>query len=510
MDDASAGFASGDSRVADERRVIAVVLPLLAIALAILVVLGFRRYIDPDEIEALRAGWKLLQGRMIYRDFFEHHHPLWYITLSPVIAIMPERASTLIWFRGFNLALVGANLAMTFMIGRRLFNAAAALIGLVLFATTHLATYKMIELRPDNLQTLFGLVGVYLLIRCFDRPRALTALASGIAFGLSFAVLQKAVFLLLPVALIVGVRLLQRRVRFREMALVAVGFVVSLVPFVVWLAATGTLRIFWQLNYRLNADQAYLASPMTTMRATPQVYQVLADSFVASTLLWGFAAAGMLVALWPQPGADMERVRLRREISLMAVVLVLWVVVLSKYYWQYYLPAFPFLAVLAGGAMMKTLRHHRAALACLLLLACFGSYRYAEEAFAGAKSNVWQVSAFKQALSITRPGDLVIDTRQNYNLFRPDPLYTGFVHPDGLVPLALKHVTGRTESILDVIAATHPVLVNMEALPKDAWPADPRLAGYHVLPSAPGFAGVPGIGNVLMRDDHAVASGVPR
>ena len=475
----------------DDRRALHIVLPVLVLALGAFTVLGMQRYIDPDEIESLRAAWKLWHGHMIYRDFFEHHHPLWYMVLAPFFAVLPEQASALQWMRAVNLVLAGGNLLLCFCIGRRLFGTAAACGGVVLLAGTHIYAQKAIELRPDNLQTLFGLAGLLLLLRVFERPHVPAAVATGVLFGLAFVALQKAAFLLAAVGMVVLLRLLRQRLPARVPGSMAVGFAVAVAPFALWLAANDTLGLFLVLNYRLNAEQAYVAGPIETLSTDPQVFAVLRDSFVINTVFWAFAAAGLFGVL--RRSAEPAMTRVRREMAFIAAVLVLWVVLFNKYYWQYYLPALPLLAVFGGGAMLEALRRRRATLGALLAFSCVGAMRDAGESLY-LKNNDWQRGAFARALELTRPGDLVMDTRLNFNLFRPDLAYMWFAHEDGLVPMAYTAVTGRREDVLDLVASRQPVLVNIEGLPPGSWPGDPRLAGYR---------GAPGLNNVLIRADRA-------
>jgi hypothetical protein len=43
------------------------------------------RVFDHDELEAVHTAWKMWTGERIYIDFFQHHHPLFYRLLIPVL-----------------------------------------------------------------------------------------------------------------------------------------------------------------------------------------------------------------------------------------------------------------------------------------------------------------------------------------------------------------------------------------------------------------------------------------
>ena len=52
--------------------------------------------LNHDELEAVHTAWKTVQGEVIYADFFQHHHPLFYAWLAPVIMLSGERAATVV------------------------------------------------------------------------------------------------------------------------------------------------------------------------------------------------------------------------------------------------------------------------------------------------------------------------------------------------------------------------------------------------------------------------------
>ena len=463
------------------KQVILASILVLILTLAGLSTTSVYRYFDPDEIESLHAAWKILQGGVIYRDFFEHHHPLSYLLMAPFLAVTAEDAAALIWMRLFNLVLIAGILVAAFEIGRRLFNVAAALVGLVLLVSAPIFSAKIIELRPDVLQTFFGLLGLVLLIEHFERRRWYSAVASGLALGLAFATLQKAAFLALAVGIVVGVRVVQGRSCLRDAAALAAGFAAALLPFVAWLGMSGALDSFWLLNYRLNTAQAYVAGPVETLRHTPQVYLILIDSLGRSPLLWGFFVVGLIALLRPPPGVAPGRARLRAETAFIAVALVAWVVVLNKYYAQYYLPALPLVALIAGGAMLDALRHRPLILGVLLAALALASLGDAARSVR-VRDNQAQLARVARVLALTDADDPVLDGRNDFNVFRPDIAYVWFVNQGGGVLAAYERLTGYTYDILNRIEVKKPKIIAKHGLPAGAWPRDPRLADYRSLP----------------------------
>ena len=469
----------GSPTLAPMRFVAAVLATLLAITLGCLAVIATHRVFDPDELEAIHVGWNLSQGRMIYRDFFEHHHPLFYLLLAPLLAVLPQQAVTLVLLRGLNLVLAVGVLALSFAVARRLFGVLAGLCAALLLATATIFIAKAIEVRPDNLQALCGLAGIALLIRHFDRPRWQTVLASGIMLGLAFLTLQKAVFLVTAVAAVVGLRVVQRRAPWQDLVLLATGLGLAVLPSLVWLAATGTLRTFWAVCYTLNLRQTYVADVISVMRTTPAVYTALGRSLGQSPLLWGCFAAALVATI--RTGVPSPDTRLRRELLFLCSISIGWVIVFNKYYLQYYLPALPLIAVLAAGTVVQIVRTHSVPALSFMAATVVGTMFVAvDEARRSAIDH--DLARVASVLAATRPGDVVVDGSNAFNVFRESADYMWFVSTDRGVVRALHAATGYDYDILATIAARRPAVVARAALLPGTWPDDPRVSRYVPFP----------------------------
>jgi hypothetical protein len=123
---------------------------------------------DKDEIEAVHSAWKMLHGERIYVDFFQHHHPLLYAYLTPVIALCGERPATLLACRVAMWPFLAGMLAATYILGRRVFGRPAATIGVLLALASWPLMVKAVEIRPDVPQVLCGMIALVLL---FPRTR---------------------------------------------------------------------------------------------------------------------------------------------------------------------------------------------------------------------------------------------------------------------------------------------------------------------------------------------------
>jgi len=156
--------------------------------------------LDPDESQHLHAAWLVGEGRVPYRDFWEHHMPLLAYALAPVTRRVPEGPA--IYFVGrtlMGLVSVGT-LALVYALGRRV-GPGIGPMAVVLLAVQWRFLQHTIQVRPDSPALLAWLGAVLMLVRWRERvqPRPLVTagLCLGVAaaltlYGLSLGVLEVA------------------------------------------------------------------------------------------------------------------------------------------------------------------------------------------------------------------------------------------------------------------------------------------------------------------------------
>ena len=66
---------------------------LAAVFVVLTFALSIFRFLDGDEFEHVHSAWHVLNGAIPYVDFFEHHHPLLWYLLAPVLALTGESAT---------------------------------------------------------------------------------------------------------------------------------------------------------------------------------------------------------------------------------------------------------------------------------------------------------------------------------------------------------------------------------------------------------------------------------
>jgi hypothetical protein len=139
---------------------------LINVALSLLNLL--HKPFNPDELQHLHIAWLISQGEIIYRDFWEHHGALYGLLNGALMYLVnpAPSASVLIWFRVLSLVATLGVMVMVWLMARELsLSRLGSLLAVAAYASLYIVQSKGVEMRPDALQNLFWVIGLYLLIR---------------------------------------------------------------------------------------------------------------------------------------------------------------------------------------------------------------------------------------------------------------------------------------------------------------------------------------------------------
>src|SRR5262245_1099807 len=87
-------------------------------------VLSQVRSFDQDEFQHLHSAWCIFKGLLPYRDFFEHHLPLYYFLVAPIFRFynvevnVADAIASLFFMRKAMWLLSGVILMLTFWLGK--------------------------------------------------------------------------------------------------------------------------------------------------------------------------------------------------------------------------------------------------------------------------------------------------------------------------------------------------------------------------------------------------------
>jgi hypothetical protein len=105
---------------------------------------------EDDELQHLHMAWRIGQGQVPYRDFFELHPPLWHMVMAPVVRDLRSFNQTpLRELRAVHALVILLILLANYAILRRLMPPAPAACGAGLFLISSAFSFAWFDIRPD-------------------------------------------------------------------------------------------------------------------------------------------------------------------------------------------------------------------------------------------------------------------------------------------------------------------------------------------------------------------------
>jgi hypothetical protein len=365
-------------------------------ALVRLIPLHFLHPLNWDELEFYRATAWIAQGRLPFRDFWEHHTPLmWFLfapftwlTKSPgVDAVIALRwAQIPVWIATFwlaNLWMRGAGI-----------DRFARWAAMAVAVCSSLLMIPAVEYRVDSLGCMLAMAGLVLA----QRERFFLA---GVIFCLAgFANLRLGPVLVVAVLFVLGAT------KFRAWPII-VGGVTMLIAWIAFFAATASLGDLVQQVWADNLAERY-ATPViggfihrilvpfgVRLLATDRLFELAAvDAGGVLMLLLGFA--GMLLAL-----------RVRGGLLQIAVLQLTNVVFISsmKFIYNYHFALVVILMIPLVAAVLERVPRREVVVA--LLVVAWGVNAFAS-IFRGKEHDLaYQDVIMREVHARTRPGDRV-------------------------------------------------------------------------------------------------------
>ncbi|HNV03095.1 MAG TPA: glycosyltransferase family 39 protein [Vicinamibacterales bacterium] len=440
----------------DDRVAMAGTAALLAALVALALALSVFRPFNNDEIEHVHSAWHVYGGARPYIDFYQHHHPLLWYALAPLLALTGQSASAMHAFRAVFFVLAMAVVWATYRLGLECrLPRPVALLGAVLLLSMTSFTQVAIEVRPDVPQTLFGVLSAIFLVRLGRTGAARDGARAGALAALAFLFLQKAIVVLAFFPVVLAWYVLTGQASWRAMCRAAAAFALAFaavcLPLVAYLAATGSLEAGVIATWRLAANIPAGRSRWSFLSAA------MLRSFLRNAAFWAIAAA---------TSVSFVARRLKADVAVPAVLglgTAAALVALNRVADRYLVAAMPFLAVAAAAWLSDALEARRArgprALVVLLAVCLLPAISMVRSI---GRSNRNQLARMQYVLDRSAPGERMFDPWRDYNLFRPDVHYFWF-HGGGAIAREFSRMTGGRVAAYDtcgLLAAAEPPFVS--------------------------------------------------
>ena len=424
-----------------------------------------------DEVEFFRATRWIAEGRVAYRDFWEHHLPLQWVLFAPFAAAFGGGAGVapILAMRWIQIAAwIGLFAAGAAVLRRAELDQTQRRIALLLLLGTPLFLRPALEYRVDVIGNLAFIAALWMATR--------NTRAAWIAFGalMSSAVLANmrlAPLVIATAAFFLFVHLEERRWKWNPKALsMLIGALAVALVFVICIVATGaTDGLIDGLRFNIVSDRMLSGEAKTFL---PLLGQPWTQRDLGAFALWLGAIAGAVLAL-----RDIRRPGLLQILALLAILSVFFIARLGVQYIYHFQTAFLLMAPLAASVV----RGERAQLPAMLFLALILAINLGRMIPPQREPMQYHDVVMRAVDQRTKPGETVWDGC-GFAL-RRDPAYRYWFLPSGVRLLAI----GREIETYDVPqmaksppgAIVHSIRVNL-------WlQRFPRLAAHathHYIP----------------------------
>ncbi|MBN2443854.1 MAG: hypothetical protein JXJ04_21005 [Spirochaetales bacterium] len=247
----------------DNRLIKKIILILLALILAHNMIVHFilnkNKTLCVDEFQHAHIAWNINNGKILYKDFFEHHGAFYSLVngnLFKLLNLAPG-ISTLYFLKFMNLFLSFFIIGITFAITKKITKSTIASLFAITLLTSNIIYVKFIvQIRPDTLQNLMFLAGVYVFMNYLENKKKKYGMISGIFFSLSLEANSKTLLLFFMIFLFYLFLIIVHRKKIREILVEIVwiipGFIIAKIPFIIYFAFHSALFEYFYYNFSFN------------------------------------------------------------------------------------------------------------------------------------------------------------------------------------------------------------------------------------------------------------------
>ena len=411
-----------------------------------------RREFDPDEFEHAHAAWCVSKGMRLYKDFFEHHTPLYDYVLRPIFAGFDVDSSFesarhfLLFARGLSFVLAVISVVLLSAIGRLFGDRRLGPLAGLLLVTQPIFLQKTIEIRPDVLALPLFLGGLWLVLRAMANAsnRAKRSLwlfvAGGICVGAAIMSTQKVLFVLPGMLAGLAIWSVFDKTASASPSPGRTFRIVLAVAFVVGVALPAVLT--WALFALQNAGHEFVTNNfLLNVRWKPVATNQLLKLVTTSWPILVPAIIGIFHSIFLTVRRVFRDDRCDcRELVLSCTTIGLFagLAVMPSAHRQYYLLPLPLLCLFAAQTwfmLSDRLAIRVRSKVIVVVTIALGVLPSIAMAEAFTEKNEAQLARLRSVYEMTKPTDLVMDGWEGTGVFRPHAFYYFFLHNETVAML---------------------------------------------------------------------------
>lgn len=206
-----------------------------------------------DDIEHIHSSWLVWQGKVPYKDFFQHHNPLLWYLFAPLTGFFAYNLTVLDIVRIISTVVMFGSLFVAARIIQKFIseNWYAGIIGVASVFPSYII-FSGQDFRPDNYMTLAFMLGMYWFFMYLQKSGLKYLVFSFFSMFIAFMFMQKVVFMLAFFGCVVLWLLHTGGIRkndfFRALILPLCGGLL----FLLWLWHHNMIERYWLANYIFN------------------------------------------------------------------------------------------------------------------------------------------------------------------------------------------------------------------------------------------------------------------
>lgn len=239
-----------------------------------------------DDVEHIHASWLVWQGKIPYRDFFEHHHALLWYLFAPITAVFYNQA-IIVYVAKFLTLIVSVltfyyfyKIMVKFVTDRM-----SALFALGIYFSNWPALIGVSQFRPDNYMLFMQILGIYYFFEYLETQKRRNLVISFGAFFLAFMFLQKILYFFLPMGLAGLYLLYKHKVLWTDVFWACLFPLAAAFFYLGYLYFTGSLKVYYELNWLINMLHPKLYYDKKILFFSWYIWLQVALAFV-SVVLW--------------------------------------------------------------------------------------------------------------------------------------------------------------------------------------------------------------------------------
>ena len=219
----------------------------------------FLQKISFEEARFMHTAWNSSNGLLVYRDFFDHHGPLYTFLSGLVLNLLkvPESFDSYLVLRQISFVFLCLTVVVIFLIALKISKSVnVASISAAVFSMWDVLQVHSFEQRPDALLNFFAAFSVLLLFKYLEEEKNDYAIVSGVLLALSILCDFHAVIVLIGFFVIALMELVMNKdlklFRFFSFSLLGLGIVLILIS--TYFLVSGSFKEFIYFFTSYNHD----------------------------------------------------------------------------------------------------------------------------------------------------------------------------------------------------------------------------------------------------------------